>query len=287
VAIVLRRKGVGKRRVGTSRYPFPSGPWADWAAEVAEVDEHLRMHRVAIDGVGVAPARLRYTRIFHVDDLDAPTAWTHGRWYSRFQDLDGAVRGRATVDGSPCVELDISGCQMRILAHRAGIELDGDPYSFPGSRPRYRSAYKKLAMCMMNAADRATGEAAFRLWVQEGNAPGLRVDETIRRMEAALPMAVRPWLFADAGRYTMTVDADICRGILLRSVDRGFPVISIHDGHLTPVKHEADLHRAICEAWADVFPGRAPAMKRTAADGTRIEVTSEYYAAAPAAGGRE
>jgi hypothetical protein len=94
-------------------------------------------------------------RLFN-DDFDR-TGRLYGAWWL---DAPKAVRKTITINGQPTVELDFSGCAIRMLYHERDLECLGDPYTLEpvttyaveqgGDPDVFRGAHKIVLQAIIN-----------------------------------------------------------------------------------------------------------------------------------------
>jgi hypothetical protein len=227
-----------------------------WRRDVIEQNEFLKGldvsldHPLAnhVDGLIVIRGRSRidttrnaYHRIYN------ERFSLGGRWYGPWwQQLPSAVRQSILIGGAPTVECDISGCHMRLLCARAGIELPGgDPYQLPGQS---RHEVKLAINIMLNARSwhAARGALAARLDLNHGASAGTQADRLRRRIHETFPALRRFWN-TGFGLALQNADAEVCRRVQQRLRGSNIPCLTVHDSFITPENTQASASAVIEE----------------------------------------
>lgn len=192
-------------------------------------------------------------RLFN-DDFDR-TGRMYGGWW---QDAPKEVRPFITINGKPTVELDFSGCAIRMLYHDSGFECPDDPYELGpvtahaiehGIDPRdYRDTHKKVLQAIIN---------------------GKRPANVIRKHDLPIPPTMTPsqivrllkekhFLIADsfgtgAGIYLQRKESDLALEIITAMRLAGAVCLPVHDSFLTDRGNEALLRQIMASHYEWMF----------------------------------
>lgn len=208
-------------------------------------------------------------RVFNNGDTANPKFDKGGRlfggwWMSIGEDLRGAI----TIDGQPTVEIDYAECHARMLYHRAGLKVDGEPYTLPEIAayeeatevaPRtYRPYIKWLMQVLINCR----GRPEFALKPDDiAMPPDFTVKQIISFIEAKHKPIVQDFR-TGAGLDLMLIESDIALAIVSAAMVDGWPVLSVHDSFIAPVNQLDRLEALMNEVYIQRL-GQAPVLKKT------------------------
>lgn len=182
----------------------------------------------------------------------------YGGWWI---DTPKHLRNRITINGQATVELDYSGCALRMLYHERGIDYKNDPYSLEaihqyekkrGYRPGYyREALKKITQALIN--DR-NGTHPERVPVGAGISfrPGFkRID--IRRMIEVKHAPIADVFRTGAGLRLQRLDSDLALSIITSLRKKGIVALPVHDSFITNYDNEEILKDTMINMYYDKF----------------------------------
>jgi hypothetical protein len=213
-----------------------------WRRDVAEHNEFLKsldislLHPLAqlqggifiVGGRRIDPARKTYHRICN------RRFSLGGRWYGPWwQQLPPTMRRGMLIGGAPTVERDISGCHMRLLCARAGVDLMGDdPYQLPNHS---RHEVKMAINIMLNARSWqiARGALAAKLEPVHGTSAGGQADRLRATIQRVFP-ALRPFWNTGFGLALQNADSEVCKRVQQRLRSTNVPCLSVHDSFIVP-----------------------------------------------------
>jgi len=257
--------------------------------ETRQMESELRAINAFNAGHFTLPAKLNhfaetnpfvYRRVFSRGSLAFDLG---GRLYAPFQNLRGHERLKIICDGEAVVERDYSAIHIRLAYAECGIDYGpGDPYDLEG-HPVSRKEVKIAVMVLLNApnihkakksieydlAERRQREAheitvkkAFtseeelvEAWQAAQSRVRLPTPEEIKALIAALKVkhpAVAHFLHSDAGLRLQGIDAKIALKVIAKMHAQGIPCLSVHDSFITKVSKEAELCKAMEEAYEEV-----------------------------------
>lgn len=221
-------------------------------AEQAEWVRHWNEDR--LDHLGASTVALTRPEIFRTDlyrQFNNGSFDQGGRLYGGWWiNAPRWLRKRITINEQPTVELDYSGCHIRMLYHQRGIDYIGDPYQLD-----------ELTAC---ADENGLPEGYFRDGVKQlvqalinGN-PGGKPEQAKIRGFSFKPYFTRPQLRqmieekhapianafgTGAGLRLQRLDSDIALAIITRLQAQGVPTLPIHDSFIVPADQERRLRR--------------------------------------------
>lgn len=149
-----------------------------------------------------------------------------GRYYGHAQCLSKAERSTITIDGEPTTEQDIKSMHVRMLYNYLGKPAPADGYDIDGYD---RETAKKVALIALNADSERSAAGAIRQSLGFTSNEAKQAIESFR--QAHKPIA--EFLYSSSWKQLQYLDSELARGIQLRAVEQGIPVIPIHDSFLT------------------------------------------------------
>lgn len=170
-----------------------------------------------------------------------------------------AMRRKITINGEPTVELDFSGCAIRMLYHERGIDYCDDPYSLPllvahegkeGLEARhYREGVKALTQALINGDSDGKPERAKI----EGFSfkPFTRPD--VRRMIEEKHESIIDAFGTGAGLHLQRRDSDLALDIITNMRKRGIIALPVHDSFIAPKSKEIALRGEMKGTYKEAF----------------------------------
>jgi len=213
------------------------GPW------VQEPQESRETH------TGNIAAILKYKHLHRVftDNLKLG-----GRYYGPiWQMLSEELRKYLLIDRDPVVELDYSGLHLRMLYHLVGMDYRADPYGF-GSR-RERPYLKLVSLVMINKKTRQGLLRAMKKTFA-ANQLDIPLDEQIERMVVRFDAAhdrINRYFCSDIGLKLQHLDSQITSDILDYFLERGIPVLPIHDSYIVAERYGDELYEVMRDKYRD------------------------------------
>lgn len=184
-----------------------------------------------------------------------------GRYYGGFwMGLPGELRQRLIINNQKVVECDYSGISVHILYAMEGINygLKGkDAYTLPdyGDDDKTRNLFKKLLLSVMNAS---TEGKALKSLQWDINYNKLDYPSNIPNLKQVLSdfrdyhQPIAKYLNADGaciGLETMYHDSQIAERVISTLMDKGIPVLSVHDSFICPTIHYEELYSTMISAY--------------------------------------
>jgi len=150
------------------------------------------------------------------------------------------LRGRIAINGQPTVELDYSGCAIRMLYHERGIDYRDDPYWLESlaaheaeaglKTNHYREGVKALMQALINGNSDGRPEMA--------RIEGFTFKPAFERPQVRRMIEEKHALIADAfgtgaGLRLQRKDSDLALAIITELRRHGIVVLPIHDSFIT------------------------------------------------------
>lgn len=184
----------------------------------------------------------------------------YGGWWIN---TPGWLRKRIKINGQSTVELDYSGCHIRMLYHQRGIDYEGDPYRLD-----------ELTACEKeNGLPSGYFREGIKVLIQaliNGNPEGRPQQAKIRDFSFK-PYFTRPELrqlieekhapIADSfgigeGLRLQRTDSDIALSVITRLLDLGVVALPVHDSFIVASEEESDLLRVMDDEYISIFQHR-------------------------------
>jgi len=151
-----------------------------------------------------------------------------------------ALRRKITINGQPTVELDFSGCAIRMLYHERGLDFQGDPYRLEdiaayeaqkGLPPgHFREGIKAMTQALINDKDGKKPEM-IELPDKLSFRPRFKRGE-VRKMIEENHAPIADSFGTGAGLYLQRLDSDLALEIVLESMSHNVLALPIHDSFL-------------------------------------------------------
>jgi hypothetical protein len=149
------------------------------------------------------------------------------------------------------VEWDFSGMHLRMLYHLEGMDYRADPYGFGSKQER---PYLKLVSLLM--INKKTRQGLLRAMKKTFAANQLDIppDEQIERMVARFDGfhdRISRYFCSDIGLKLQHLDSQITSDILDYFLERGIPVLPIHDSYIVAEQYEDELYEVMRDKYRD------------------------------------
>lgn len=171
--------------------------------------------------------------------------WQHARRY---------LRPFITINGKPTVEADYKGLHPAILFANAKLDIPPDPYSLvPGvvENEALREHAKTTFLAMLNADKNTKEPSNF-----DSDAFGITADAFRQRVKNAFPM-LEGVFGTGIGRYLQYEDSVMAERVMLHFLEKGVPVLPVHDSFIIAADHEDELVRVMQEVFYERY-GQKP-----------------------------
>jgi len=205
------------------------------------------------------PERFRtdLRRIFNNGSFEQGGRMYGGWWINAPKDL----RHKITINGQPTIELDYSGCLIRMLYHERGSDYRDDPYSLPPieawaeeqglGRNHYREAIKAMVQAVINDRD---GLKPEQILLPDGLSfrPRFKRREVMQMIEdkhARIAGAFR----TGAGLRLQRKESDLALVIITALMERGIVALPIHDSFITATENSDALYQIMNDLYKDKF----------------------------------
>jgi len=189
----------------------------------------------------------------------------YGGWWIA---IPAYLRPTIIINDQPTVELDYSGCAIRMLYHLRGKECPDDPYRLEeiaafeaetGYRPgHYREAIKALTQARINGTNR---DKDMMCDLPDGASfsPRFTRDQVTTMIEAKHE-AIADAFGSGAGLRLQRMDSDLALTIVTGLMEKGVVALPIHDSFIVQERHKEKLFQEMNDRYKDKF-GFNPVIK--------------------------
>lgn len=235
--------------------------------DVRAINNHINQFKI---GFEVPPDRTRnhqkdsvvaLSESYLVRTFNNSSFTQGGRFFGgAWQSIRGDYRRYLTIDGNKTVELDYSGFVTRAIYHFNDMHYDKDPYQIPSAidllkslgaveESEIRNIIKYQINCMIGASSQYRVPAPKRIGVFK-NVP-MSADNLKKFRNLILDHHgwIEDFFCSGQGLKFQFVESEICKKILLYSVDRQVPVLPIHDSFITSEDNSDWLKEAMVFAY--------------------------------------
>jgi len=180
-----------------------------------------------------------------------------------------ALRKRITINGKPTVELDFSGCLIRMLYHRAGIDYRVDPYwleplvaceqanGLPENH--FREPVKRMMQALINGREGKRNER-IRMPSKQTFRPYFSRIEVAEMLEAKHTLIAGAF-FSQAGIKLQRFESDIALNVITHLKAKGIVCLPVHDSFVVCSDSE-DMLRNEMKAIYKSIMGYYPIIKK-------------------------
>lgn len=169
------------------------------------------------------------------------------------------LRRKITINGEPTVELDFSGCAIRMLYHERGIDYRDDPYFLPQlaaheedeglEAGHYREGVKALTQALINGdSDGKPERATIKGFSFK---PFTRPD--VRRMIEEKHKSIIDAFGTGAGLRLQRRDSDLALAIITKLRERGITALPVHDSFIASKSNEFALRDEMKGTYKEAF----------------------------------
>jgi len=200
--------------------------------------------------------RVNLVRLFHYGSFN-----TGGRFYGGWwQSIKGDVRPFIVLNGTPTVEADYRGFNAAMLLARAGQPIPDDPYSLiPGVSEcaELRGHAKTTLAALLNSKSGRTNQPEGFDTVKHG----MTAEDFRQSVHHAFPM-LQDLLGQNTGMKLQRGESDLAEQIMLNFVDKGHPILPIHDAFMVQEHLKDDLVELMQDTFKTRY-GQIPPVKVT------------------------
>ncbi|PAP97799.1 hypothetical protein CIT25_35010 [Mesorhizobium mediterraneum] len=197
-----------------------------------------------------SPTRLY--RVFNDGRFDHGGRFYGGWWQSIRKDY----RRFITINGRPTVEVDFSSMQLAMLYAQVGRQLEGDAYVIDGFGPEVRPLVKTTTLKMINAP------GGIRSPLKSALPEGISW-KGLQEAILARHKAIAEFFGSGEGIRLQRLDSDIAEEVIMTMMDKGIPVLPIHDSFIVAEGHAEELSATMVNAYQRRMRGRAISLKRS------------------------
>lgn len=171
-----------------------------------------------------------------------------------------ALRPKITINGKPTVELDYSGCAVRMLYHERGIDYRDDPYQLEALAAHEVEAglkighYRKGVKALMQALFNGNRDGRPELARIDGFTfkPAFGRPE-VRRMIEEKHAPIADTFGTGAGLRLQRRDGDLALAIITDLREQGIVALPIHDSFLTTEDDRSKLLAIMNREYHNMF----------------------------------
>jgi len=170
----------------------------------------------------------------------------YGGWWINCQK---ELRPKITINGKPSVELDFSGCLIRMLYHLDKIDYRDDPYWLAPlvacedahglGKDHFREPVKRMMQALINGREGKQNER-IRMPNNQTFRPYFSRIEVAEMLKAKHAL-IADKFFSEAGIKLQRYESDIALGIITNLKAKGIPCLPIHDSFIVDAEREGEL----------------------------------------------
>jgi len=170
-------------------------------------------------------------------------------------------RQMITINGNPTVELDFSGCAIRMLYHEKGKAFEEDPYFLEDldacerkhglRKGGFREGVKRLTQALINGCEGGSPER-IRLTKEEAVRPFFKQSHVLEMIRAKHEPIAQSFQ-TGAWRRLQRADSDIALSIIHTLMEKGIVALPIHDSFIVAEDHKEALRHQMTVSYLDRF----------------------------------
>ncbi len=168
--------------------------------------------------------------------------WQHSRRH---------FRPLITLNGEATIEADFTGLHPSMLFAKHGLPIPKDPYALVrgvDGDATLRKHAKTTFVAMLNANRGGTEEPRNF----DSAHYGMSGKEFQSRVRGAFPML--PNIFGSGiGLHLQREDSDLAEQVMLHFIDRGIPILPIHDSFIVAQRHENELVQVMADTFKQTY----------------------------------
>lgn len=182
----------------------------------------------------------------------------YGAWWINCpQDLRPSI----TINGKATVELDFSGCAIRMLYHENEEECEGDPYFLDAidacerenglSKGHFREDVKRMTQALINGREGGHAQR-IKLPPRHSFKPYFTRGEVMAMIMAKHGRIAHTFQTGAWGRL-QRADSDIALEVITNLREKGIVALSVHDSFIVAEGDEEALKQQMIECYLDKF----------------------------------
>ena len=208
--------------------------------------------------IAIDQSRKFVRRVFYRGSWELGNRIHGGFW----QQLPSYWRNQIFIDDKPTVEYDYVAWHITLLYALAGVpKPKGDPYSIPAwegvPATDFRSWVKTLMLMALNAESEEAAFRAFRHSQPKGTVQkklnDYQLSDILEAMKEKHP-AIASKFCSDAAVELMFLDGQIANELIKHFVERGIPILGIHDSFIVQEEYGEKLQRVMIKAARNLLP---------------------------------
>lgn len=189
----------------------------------------------------------------------------YGGWWINCQK---ELRHKITINGQPTVELDFSGCLIRMLYHLDKIDYLDDPYRLAPltacedanglGKDHFREPVKRMMQALINGREGKRNER-IRMPNKQTFRPFFsRID--VAEMLKAKHALIADKFFSEAGIKLQRYESDIALDIISNLKVKGIACLPVHDSFIVNSEKEDELREEMISVYQS-YIGYSPIIK--------------------------
>ncbi|SMF63519.1 hypothetical protein [Allosphingosinicella indica] len=165
------------------------------------------------------------------------------------------------INGKPTVELDFSGCAVRMLYHEKGMAFEGDPYFLEAldacerehdlRKSHFREGVKRLTQALINGCEGGSPER-IRLTKEEAVRPYFKQSHVLEMIRAKHEPIAQSFQ-TGAWRWLQRADSDIALSVIHNLMEKGIVALPIHDSFIVAEGDKEALRLQMTVSYLDQF----------------------------------
>jgi len=199
------------------------------------------------DNIEIPSSWIIYSRIFCRGDLEHG-----GRFNARIQSFPRKWRRNIWIDGQPTVELDIKGCQPRMLYHLQGKDYRDDPYLIEENyTDEQRDCAKTAMQYLLNEPVEQRAKWGARALTKQTDETGevFFTDYYLPEKLIAKHQPIAHQFYGDVGVKLQIIESDIAYMVKTDLLSLGYGIVGIHDSFIVPESAQDMLYQSVMDRY--------------------------------------
>jgi len=176
-----------------------------------------------------------------------------GRLYTRHgqQQIKRKERKEIFIGSQKGIEMDFSGYHLMLMYADKSIQFPKDPYTLISDNYELRGILKLILLRMINSATETQAIRAGNKMLMDDYGMKLILDSnrlTVRKIIDKFKQKherIKEYFFSRAGLKLMNKDAKIALDIVSHFIDKGIPILPVHDSFIVQAKYSTELKQVM------------------------------------------
>jgi hypothetical protein len=201
-----------------------------------------------VEGIDFSRSRLK--RIFNNESFEEGGRFYGGWWQSLSEDQ----RKHIKFNDTPSIEIDYSNLHIRMLYAKEGIEYAGDVYQIEGVPGELRPVIKQILLRIVNADTQRKFMGSIMNDLEEPTKKHFPagIVHLVNLLKAKHKPIAHHFHSGD-GLKSQYRDSVLAEKIMLSFVERGQPILPVHDSFIVSAWEEHELKAAMLSAFAEEY----------------------------------